>query len=287
MNTTDTTVDRVRRALCACEQLRDAYARAKGPSGAVQWEDLDAAHELALSALEAAPTPPKPATDPLRVALADLLNAPTLDDEHGCPCCDGGGKRYTAGGRDVEPKPHDLDCPLHAAREALGWEGDKPAEAATPGEPARPLVLVNVIDGTARAEAFDLGAPSVVVLDWDAMKHGDLTPDDWTGFTDAEWDALERHASGCVEDLAERGFKRPDSPAPARDPAPPIPDAEVDEATRAKYVEAARREYEREGEIEIDDSAEVSMGDDPGAYVQAWVWVSNDEAGIEDEDNEA
>ena len=35
----------------ACKAMRDAYARAGGPSGSVQWEDLDHAHRLALAAL--------------------------------------------------------------------------------------------------------------------------------------------------------------------------------------------------------------------------------------------
>jgi len=46
------------------------------------------------------------------------------------------------------------------------------------------------------------------------------------------------------------------------------------EARRLKIVQMARDEYEREGEIEIDDNAKLSEGDDNGAYVQAWVWVS-------------
>jgi ribosomal protein L12E/L44/L45/RPP1/RPP2 len=50
--------------------------------------------------------------------------------------------------------------------------------------------------------------------------------------------------------------------------------------TDQKYREAADNEYGRDGECEIDDGAPVSRGDDPGAYVQAWVWVSNAEAGI-------
>ena len=33
-------------------------------------------------------------------------------------------------------------------------------------------------------------------------------------------------------------------------------------------------QLEREGELEFDESAVVSEGDDNGAYVQAWVWVS-------------
>lgn len=44
-----------------------------------------------------------------------------------------------------------------------------------------------------------------------------------------------------------------------------------------EYIRAARNEYEREGEIEIDSNAVVSRGDDPGAYVQAWVWVSHED----------
>ena len=51
--------------------------------------------------------------------------------------------------------------------------------------------------------------------------------------------------------------------------------------TDDEYREAARKEYQREGEIEIDDEAEVSraneVGGDDGAYVQAWVWVANEE----------
>lgn len=46
-----------------------------------------------------------------------------------------------------------------------------------------------------------------------------------------------------------------------------------------KYVIAAQEsDLNREGECEIDDSAIVSIGcgDDNGAYVQAWVWISND-----------
>lgn len=41
-----------------------------------------------------------------------------------------------------------------------------------------------------------------------------------------------------------------------------------------RFRAAAKRLHEREGELEIDDEATVSHGDDAqGAYVQAWVWV--------------
>lgn len=36
----------------------------------------------------------------------------------------------------------------------------------------------------------------------------------------------------------------------------------------------------KDGEIEMDDDAEVSLGDDPGAYVMVWKWVSEKAAGI-------
>jgi hypothetical protein len=58
--------------------------------------------------------------------------------------------------------------------------------------------------------------------------------------------------------------------------APPDPDD-------ARYIKAARAQYHKDGEIEIDDGALVSRGDDPGAYVQAWVWVSDEE--LEDGDD--
>ncbi len=50
--------------------------------------------------------------------------------------------------------------------------------------------------------------------------------------------------------------------------------------TRKQMVEAARRFYEKDGEIEIDENAEVSRsrGIYPGAYVQAWVWVHDRDA---------
>jgi hypothetical protein len=52
---------------------------------------------------------------------------------------------------------------------------------------------------------------------------------------------------------------------------PPAPD---ESETEARYRTRAKEIYERDGEIEIDADAVVSMGDDPGAYVAAWVWVA-------------
>ena len=47
-----------------------------------------------------------------------------------------------------------------------------------------------------------------------------------------------------------------------------------------KWEEAARRMYNKDGEIEIDPGAKVSISDEgEGAYVQAWVWVPLEEVG--------
>ena len=43
--------------------------------------------------------------------------------------------------------------------------------------------------------------------------------------------------------------------------------------TDEQYIEAARHRHEIEGECEIDENAVVSVSDNGGAYVQAWVWV--------------
>jgi hypothetical protein len=43
----------------------------------------------------------------------------------------------------------------------------------------------------------------------------------------------------------------------------------------ARYREAAHRLHHEDGSCEVDDNAKISRGDDPGAYVQAWVWVYN------------
>lgn len=53
-----------------------------------------------------------------------------------------------------------------------------------------------------------------------------------------------------------------------------------------RYRNWARRNLTEEGEVEIDPDAVVSMGDDPGAYVEAWLWVDDASAGIPTEDVE-
>jgi hypothetical protein len=45
------------------------------------------------------------------------------------------------------------------------------------------------------------------------------------------------------------------------------------EARRVAIVKMARDEHYCGGEVEVDDNALLSEGDDNGTYVQAWVWV--------------
>ena len=55
----------------------------------------------------------------------------------------------------------------------------------------------------------------------------------------------------------------------------PSPTQLENEAARLRA--AARAKHQRDGEVEIDEAAEVSVSDDGGAYVAAWVWVGNDD----------
>lgn len=42
---------------------------------------------------------------------------------------------------------------------------------------------------------------------------------------------------------------------------------------RLARIREMAREHEREGDLELDDEAVVSEGDDNGAYVQMWKWI--------------
>lgn len=57
--------------------------------------------------------------------------------------------------------------------------------------------------------------------------------------------------------------------------------------TDEEFRNAAREQYGRDGECEIDAEAPVSRGSDCGAYVQAWVWVEDDEPSEEGADKGA
>ena len=53
--------------------------------------------------------------------------------------------------------------------------------------------------------------------------------------------------------------------------------------TDDQYRDAAKRMYHEEGKTEIDDGATVSVSEDGGAYVQAWVWVYDSDVTGEEE----
>jgi len=58
--------------------------------------------------------------------------------------------------------------------------------------------------------------------------------------------------------------------------------------TEQAYLNVARKMYGSDGDLEFDDGAVVSLSDDPGAYVMAWKWITDEEAGIKnDKDDEA
>lgn len=53
----------------------------------------------------------------------------------------------------------------------------------------------------------------------------------------------------------------------------------MSDPTDKEYRALAREQWHRDGEIEIDEDAVVSVSDDDGAYVQAWVWVDDPGSG--------
>ena len=65
-----------------------------------------------------------------------------------------------------------------------------------------------------------------------------------------------------------------------------IDDELKDFETTQKYRDAAAKHYEDEGTLEFDEGCVVSMGGDNGAYVEGWQWVTDEEAGIETEEDE-
>ena len=56
-------------------------------------------------------------------------------------------------------------------------------------------------------------------------------------------------------------------------------------AFEAKFIEAAIDKHVRDGEVEIDNPTVVSLSASGGAYVQGWLWVSDEEAGVEPGEN--
>lgn len=57
---------------------------------------------------------------------------------------------------------------------------------------------------------------------------------------------------------------------------------DVKNEERLRWVEMARRQVQRDGEVEIDNDATISHSSDFGEYVLAWVWVDDDEEKVGD-----
>lgn len=52
--------------------------------------------------------------------------------------------------------------------------------------------------------------------------------------------------------------------------------------------DAYRNAIETDDDLEVDPDAVVSRGGDPGCWVHAWIWVSDEQAGMEEpEDDES
>ena len=79
------------------------------------------------------------------------------------------------------------------------------------------------------------------------------------------------YLDGMLQALIDLGYLKPGPNWPGKAPVTVDSNAERD----ADYVTRAREKYESEGEVEIDEEATISWGDDNGAYVQAWVWVED------------
>jgi hypothetical protein len=59
-----------------------------------------------------------------------------------------------------------------------------------------------------------------------------------------------------------------------------LPETPQDGEINGKY-RAAAKQRQQDGELEVDENAAVSIGNDDGAYVQCWIWIRDPEAGIE------
>lgn len=65
----------------------------------------------------------------------------------------------------------------------------------------------------------------------------------------------------------------------------PDPSCGAGESLRAAAVAGAQRLYGRDGEIEVDAEAAISVGDPEdfeGCYVQGWLWVARSQMALSD-----
>ncbi|QNG62646.1 hypothetical protein B1VFA_014 [Rhizobium phage B1VFA] len=95
----------------------------------------------------------------------------------------------------------------------------------------------------------------------------------WINLTDDELKLINLGLSKCQDYLI----------AGAEELAARIEEQQQVAPNDVLYISAARDHWASD-DLEIDDDPRVSAGGDPGAWVHAWVWVRDDEAGIPDED---
>lgn len=87
---------------------------------------------------------------------------------------------------------------------------------------------------------------------------------------------LETNDPQVLRDLARLCTQLADALEEARNPGT--------QANDARLRALAREAWQRGGECEIDEDARVSVSEDDGAYVAAWVWVT-DPTRPDDDDN--
>jgi|GEM_PF-2855473 len=114
--------------------------------------------------------------------------------------------------------------------------------------------------------AFDAHMHRFMSSYWDEDRLGEM-PDSWH----VAWDAMDNQL-GDLDTFQWDELDISAHPAIHKEPA--------DLANAEDYRAYAQRQHHREGEVEIDDRALVARGDDDGAYVQAWIWVSDADAGV-------
>lgn len=119
--------------------------------------------------------------------------------------------------------------------------------------------------------AFDAHMHTFMSGHWDEDERGEM-PAEW----EDAWDALD-NMLGDLDSFQWDEFDISDHPALLSAGL----SANVAEPQFAdKFRAVAKEKHHDEGSIEIDDAAIVSRGDDDGCYVQAWIWVSDDDASI-------
>lgn len=54
----------------------------------------------------------------------------------------------------------------------------------------------------------------------------------------------------------------------------------------AAYLAHAQSVHQKDGDLEFDDNAKVSISEDGGAYVQCWKWIDRSDVSLPDDGEE-